>query len=141
MPEKRPHLTTREFAERTGISVSTVSQYLRDGKIKGKKESGRWMIPEDQIGRVQAGAASPAAPPPKKSAEKPAAAPKPKAAGKAAGGKAYTVEEFSRLTFLTPAGVVKYLKEGILNGDRGEDGNWMVAADSLENGRIQHLIR
>ncbi|MGD8366501.1 MAG: helix-turn-helix domain-containing protein [Desulfobacterales bacterium] len=134
MPEKRPHLTTREFAERTGISVSTVSQYLRDGKIKGKKESGRWMIPEDQIGRVEAGGATP---PQKKSAEKPPLAPKSPPAGK----KTYTVEEFSRLTFLTPAGVVKYLKAGILSGRQAEDGHWEVAADNLESARIRHLIR
>jgi hypothetical protein len=141
MPEKRPHLTTREFAERTGLSVSTVSQYLRDGKIEGKKESGRWMIPEDQIGRVEAGGPAPSAPPPKKSPEKPTAAPKPKPAEKAAGKKTYTVEEFSRLTFLTPAGVVKYLRAGILTGGQGEDGHWKVSADNLENARIQHLIR
>ena len=51
------------------------------------------------------------------------------------------MEEFSRLTFLTPAGVVKYLKQGILSGNQAEDGQWEVGADNLENGRIQHLIR
>ena len=51
------------------------------------------------------------------------------------------MEEFSRLTFLTAEGVVKYLKEGILQGDTGEDGQWRVAGDSLENSRIRHLIR
>ena len=141
MPEKLSPLTTREFAERTGLSVSTVSQYLRDGKIDGKKESGRWMIPADQIERVAAGDAAAAAPSPPKSVEKPAAEPQPKAAGTAGTKKAFTVEEFSRLTFLTPAGVVKYLKEGILSGNQKEDGHWEVAAGNLENGRIRHLIR
>jgi hypothetical protein len=51
------------------------------------------------------------------------------------------VEEFSRLTFLTPAGVVKYLKAGILSGRQAEDGHWEVAADNLESARIRHLIR
>jgi excisionase family DNA binding protein len=141
MPEKLPKLTTREFAERTGLSVSTVSKYIRDGKIKGEKESGRWMIPEDQIGRVTESDSGPSAPPAAKNADKPAASPEPKAAKPAPGKKSYSVEEFSRLTFLTPQGVVKYLKEGIVDGSQGEDGQWQVAGDSLENPRIAHLIR
>ena len=141
MPEKLPKLTTREFAERTGLSVSTVSKYLRDGKIKGMKESGRWMIPEDQIGRVTESDSGPSSPPSVKKTDKPADAPEPKAAKPAPGKKAFTVEEFSRLTFLTARGVVKYLKEGILEGTKGEDDQWRVAGDSLENPRIAHLIR
>jgi hypothetical protein len=141
MPQKLSKLTTREFAERTGLSVSTVSQYLRDGKIEGKKESGRWMIPEDQITRLETGDSGASSPPGEEKTEKPAPAPEPKSAASGAGKKSYSVEEFSRLTFLTPEGVVKYLKEGILRGDAGEDGQWRVAGDSLENTRIQHLIR
>jgi len=141
MPQKQSHLTTREFAERTGLSVSTVSQYIRDGKIEGKKESGRWMIPEDQVGRVAAGTSTSAEPSAAKPAEKPATPPPSPAKKTAAGQKRYSVEEFSRLTFLTPEGVIKYLKEGILEGGQDEDGRWRVAADNLESERIGHLIR
>jgi excisionase family DNA binding protein len=141
MPEKLPKLTTREFAERTGLSVSTVSKYIRDGKIKGNKESGRWMIPEDQIGRVRESDSGPSAPPSAEKSNKPAASAEPKAEKPSPGGKSYTVEEFSHLTFLTPKGVVKYLKEGILDGTKGEGDQWRVAGDSLENPQIAHLIR
>ncbi len=143
MPEEIKKLTTKQFADRTGLSASTVSQYIRDGKINGKKESGRWMIAESEVGRFkkdQAGAEEPktsraaaeAAPIEKKPEKKPAPA---------VGGSAYTVEEFSRLTFLTPSGVVKYLKEGILTGARGADGQWQVAADNLQSKRVRHLVR
>jgi len=143
MPEEIKNLTTKEFADRAGLSASTVSRYIRDGKINGIKESGRWMIPESEVGRFnkeQAGAEEPktspaaaeAAPVEKKPEKKPAPA---------AGGKAYTVEEFSRLTFLTPSGVLKYLKAGLLTGTPGADGQWQIAAENLQSKRIRHLVR
>ena len=55
--------------------------------------------------------------------------------------RTYSVEEFSRLTFLTPSGVRKYLKEGILNGTRNADGQWRIGAENLENDLIRHLVR
>ncbi len=141
MADTPAHLTTREFAERTDLSVSTVSQYLRDGKIEGKKESGRWLIPEDQVERFLAGVSEAAGTTASKADEAKTAPPEKSAPKSAPAADAYSVDEFSRLTFLTPAGVVKYLKEGILEGGRREDGSWTVAAGSLENKRIQHLIR
>ena len=45
------------------------------------------------------------------------------------------------MTFLTPSGVLKYLKEGLLTGTLGADGKWQIAADNLQNERIRHLIR
>ncbi|MCF8078315.1 MAG: helix-turn-helix domain-containing protein [Desulfobacterales bacterium] len=143
MPEKKTKLTTGEFADRTGLSASTVSQYIRDGKINGEKESGRWMIPESEVGRFkkdQAGGDEPKTSPAAAEAAPVGKKPEKKSAS-AAGGKAYTVEEFSRLTFLTPSGVLKYLKEGILTGTLGADGQWQVAADNLQSERIRHLIR
>jgi hypothetical protein len=143
MPEKKTKLTTGDFADRTGLSAATVSQYIRDGKINGKKESGRWMIPESEVGRFkkdQAGGDPPAASPAAAEAAPVEKKPEKKTAP-AAGAKAYTVEEFSQLTFLTPSGVLKYLKEGILAGAPGADGKWQIAAENLQNDRIRHLIR
>jgi len=143
MPEKNEKLTTSEFAGRTGLSASTVSQYIRDGKINGKKESGRWMIPESEVGRFkkdQAGGDEPKTSPAAAGAAPVEKKPEKKSVP-AAGGKAYTVEEFSRLTFLTPSGVLKYLKEGLLAGTPGADGKWQVAAENLQSKRIRHLIR
>lgn len=142
MPQKSKKLTTKEFADRTGLSAATVSQYIRDGKIDGKKESGRWMISESELGRFKkdpVGGGEPKTSPAAKAAPvetKPEKKPAP-----AAGGKTYTVEEFSRLTFLTPSGVLKYLKEGILTGTPGADGQWQISADNLRSERIRHLVR
>jgi predicted site-specific integrase-resolvase len=144
MPEESKKLTTKEFADRTGLSAATVSQYIRDGKIDGKKESGRWMIPDSQLARFQKGQAGSAeaeagdkAAEPASGSEKRKDAPVETSAGK----KAYSVEEFSRLTFLTPSGVRKYLKEGILKGFQDADGQWRVNVENLQNERIRHLVR
>lgn len=138
MPENSTNLTTREFADRTGLSASTVSQYLREGKIDGSKESGRWVIPEAELVRYKneqedpGGAGGPA----KTQVEE-----DPPTASDAKTADAYSVDEFSRMTFLTPSGVVKYLKEGILNGTQGADGQWRIPAENLKSARIRHLIR
>jgi excisionase family DNA binding protein len=143
MPEKNTHLTTREFADRTGLSVSTVAQYIRNGKIKGEKAAGRWRISEDQLVRFKKGRpdnaetkthrrAGGSGPAEEKRADTPENSP---------GQKTYSVDEFSRLTFLTPFGVRKYLKEGILSGTQDANGEWRIAAENLKSGRIRHLIR
>lgn len=42
-------MTTREFAEATGIPTATISKLIRDGKINAKKEGKAWMIPASQL--------------------------------------------------------------------------------------------
>ena len=49
MAKKTEHISTNEFSKLSGLSVSQVSKLLRDGKIKGVKESGKWMISRNQL--------------------------------------------------------------------------------------------
>ena len=49
MAKKTENISTSEFSKLSGLSVSQVSKLLRDGKIKGVKESGKWMISRDQL--------------------------------------------------------------------------------------------
>jgi effector-binding domain-containing protein len=39
-------LTTKDFAERNGVSISAVRVWLRQGRIKGRKVGQRWIIIE-----------------------------------------------------------------------------------------------
>ena len=42
-------LTSAEFSKRTGIAVSTVTQMLRQGKLRGEKRGGKWAIFESEL--------------------------------------------------------------------------------------------
>ena len=42
-------LTSKEFADRSGLPVSKVTKLLRDGSIKGQKKAGKWMIPASEL--------------------------------------------------------------------------------------------
>jgi excisionase family DNA binding protein len=42
-------MTTKEFADATGISTATISKNIRSGKIKAKKKGKAWMIPASQL--------------------------------------------------------------------------------------------
>ncbi len=55
--------------------------------------------------------------------------------------KTYSVSEFSKMTYLTVNGVNKWLKEGKLNGEKDENGNWLVDAASLNLPNMKRLIR
>ena len=129
-------LTTVQFAERANVSPSTVSKWLRNGKIKGKKQGRKWMISAEQLpsANAPAEASAPADPSPASQASQ-------NAAVSAANGRKYTIEEFSRLTYLTPFGVERFLREGRLNGSRDASGSWTVDASSLTRKKIQHLLR
>lgn len=139
MSDPKAMLTTSQFAKKAGVSTSTVSKWIRSGKVTGTKQGGKWMISEDQLEKTTSAPSTPAAP-------KPAAAPKapkssaPKAAKKG-GGSTHSIEAFSELTYLTPFGVKKYLKEGKLTGSINGAGEWEVDASNLEKKEIQHLIR
>jgi hypothetical protein len=122
-------LTTKAFASRSGLTVEQVTRMLREKKLAGRKQLGRWMISEDQLKAV------PAAPQP----------PPPQAASAAASAQeappALTVSEFSARTYLTEVGVVQWLKNGRLQGIRFPGGEWRVAAASLELPFLKHLLR
>ena len=159
MAKKGKMLTTSKFSQLTGISVSTLNKWIRDGKIKGEKQSGKWMIGEDQLKAKsvqQFSGSKPAktAGATKKKAAKPGqktAAPAKKPAQKAkpgkaaptspAAAKAYTVDEFSAMTYLTDAGVEQFLKKGRLKGEIDSTGTWKVYAENLLDPLIKHLVR
>jgi len=148
MAKKSSALSTREFSEKTGISASTVSRLVREGKIKGVKESGKWLIDRDELNAEAVRSLSkttrilevsgadgrvPRDPTPlekkgKKHPSKPA-------------GRTYSVAEFSELTYLTEKGVEEFLTSGRLQGARDDKGNWRVGHENLQNSYIRHLIR
>jgi excisionase family DNA binding protein len=142
MAKKSLTLTSREFSDKTGIPVATVNRLLREGKIKGAKSSGKWLIDRGELNAkaVQAflktadrSISSKAAP---KSVEKKGITRQFKPTD-----KTYSVAEFSALTYLTERGVVDYIIKGRLQGARDEKGNWQLSHENLQNPRIRHLIR
>ena len=124
-------LTTKEFASRSGLTASQITKMLREKKLKGRKQSGKWMIPESQL-PGKTGSPSPS----KSKKASPA-----KGSPKAATTSAYTVTEFSAMTYLTESGVVQWLKLGRLKGAQTPGGEWQVDAASLALPGIQHLLR
>ncbi len=140
-------LTTKEFASRSGLTVSQVTKMLRDKKIKGRKQAGKWMIPASQLPSTP----SPAPPAKKKKASpaktkkalpaktKKAAPAKP--AAKPGSASTYSVNEFSAMTYLTETGVIKWLKQGRLQGTQTANNEWQIDAASLDLPSIKHLLR
>ena len=135
-------LTSREFSDKTGIPVATVNRLLREGKIKGAKASGKWLIDRGELSAKAVQALS-------KTADRPVSSkPAPKSIEKKGKkrqpkptDKTYSVAEFSSLTYLTEGGVVEYIKKGRLKGVKDEQGNWQLSHENLQNPHIHHLIR
>ena len=164
MAKKTEHVSTSEFSSLSGLSVSQVSKLLRDGKIKGVKESGKWMISKSELKQkaVQQMAKSKKPLPSRRSpkepvssekttaeaktvkdqiqneAPQPAEAPAPKATIQK---KTYTVAEFSAMTYLTDFGVMDWLKKGRIKGLQDESGEWRIDAANLEITNIKRLLR
>ncbi|MHC4458593.1 MAG: helix-turn-helix domain-containing protein, partial [Planctomycetota bacterium] len=143
MAKKTEHISTSEFSSLSGLSVSQVSKLLRDGKIKGVKKSGTWMISRSQLKlkavqeMVKFKKPAPSKTKSKKSRKDPdsvkkttaeakkqkdqiqkeslppAAAPAP---NKTVREKTYSVAEFSAMTYLTDFGVMDWLKKGRIKG-------------------------
>ena len=162
MAQQSSSLSTREFSELTGIAVSTVNRLLREGKIRGVKTAGKWKIDKSEMtakaiqailkpsskgataGKIDRMAAK------KDKAQGSgvptggisAAADKKAISGTSAdGAQAYSVTEFSGLTYLTEYGVLEFLKKGRLQGFRDENGQLRLAADNLRNPGMRHLLR
>lgn len=141
MAKNQKLLTTKAFSEKAGVSAATVSNWLKKGKINGKKEGNRWLIPESELKKTDS-----AKPAPKKKAaaakKKPAVkGPKKVLKTSKTGNAPYTVEAFSKMTFLTTFGVEKWLKEGRLTGGVDASGNKCVDAANLENPLVKRLLR
>ena len=150
MAKKTEALTTSQFSEMTGIPVSKITKMVRQGKIKGAKQSGRWMIDKNQLSAraVQAlsgsapSATKPAAVKPAKSKSKTTSAPKPtRDVPPGSSKKTYSISEFAEMTFLTDHGVMQWLKNGRLRGHQDEQGTWQVEASNLEQPHVKHLVR
>lgn len=130
-------LTTREYADRSGLSVSKITKLLRDGGIKGQKVAGKWLIPASELDKAPQ--TTPPAPQ-KQLTPKPAAASTTTATASRK-HQQYSVAEFSAQTYLTEKGVRDWLKKGILKGTLSANGQWRIDAVNLEAPHIKHLLR
>ena len=129
MGPKDTLLTAKEFASRSGLAVTQVTKMLREKKLAGEKQSGKWMIPASALKSLgESTSAAPAKPP-----AKPA-----QTAGNAT---VYSVSEFSAMSYLTETGVLRWLKQERLKGTLTPSGEWQVDAASLELPYIKHLLR
>ena len=129
MTHKTRYLTTKEFSQITGISVSTVTQLLREKKIKGVKKSGKWLVDESGLNSTFVEN------PEKKESVDPGApneSPLP---------ATYSPAEFSKMTYLAEKGVVEWLKNGRLSGEMHPNGEHRIFASNLETENIQRLLR
>lgn len=128
MSSSTQYMTTQEYAEKIGMSASTISKWLRSGKIKGEKQNGKWIIPLEQDHQPPVQSAKPQQPAPTNA----------KATRQ---GRSFTVAQFSKMSYLTESGVIRWLQEGRLKGAKDESGQWHVSADSLNDNNVKRLLR
>lgn len=115
-------ITTSEFSTLTGIPARKVAQWLRQGRLNGVKQAGKWMINRDQLDKAS-------------SSER--------TAGETsiASTAGYSISEFSAMTYLTAHGVSLWLKQGLLAASKDDAGEWRIDAANLESERIKRLLR
>ena len=139
MAQNIQNLTTGEFGSKTGLSAAQVSKLIRQGKIKAKKKSGKWIIHpreleakavQDLDGGRQSTAGTVAA---KTSQGKSAPTP--------SGQKTFTLFEFAEMTYLTELGVKQWIKLGRLEAQQNEKGEWLVDAENLQKPNVKRLVR
>ena len=150
MVEDNQLLTTREFANRTGITTSKISKLIRAGKIEAQKISGKWMIHPSQLQleTIQRPAKSRRPKPIKNAvkaqhekAENKTSIPPPQKETESPAGREYTVSEFAEMTYLTENGVKLWLSQGLLTGWRNKRGEWLIDAVSLQVPNVKRLVR
>ncbi len=134
MPQSQDFLTTRMFAEKAGVSTGTVSKWLRSGKIIGQKKNGIWRIAAAEMSKIAGPSQTHSTDTPQTKAASP-----PEASRSSA--SCYSVEDFSRMTYLTEYGVRLWLKTGRLIGTTDDLGNPAVAAASLDRPDVKRLLR
>lgn len=135
MADPKAMMSTQEFAQKAGVSPSTVSKWLRTGKIEGTKQGRKWLISIEQLNQIGASQSNPG--------NSDSAAPSQPAepATTAPSGQTYTIEAFSEISYLTPFGVERYIKEGRLTVTRDATGEAVIDASNLENPYIKRLLR
>ncbi len=128
-------ISTRIFAQKAGVSVSTVSKWLRSGKIRGQKKNGKWSVSPEELSKVPPRGKPVAASPADRTGAEPKSAPlKP-------GDTVFSIEQFSAMTYLTDFGVRKWLKQGRLRGAVDPSGNPGVDPSNLDDPMIKRLLR
>jgi excisionase family DNA binding protein len=137
MSSSQEYLTTQEFAQKSGVSASTVSKWIRADKIRGHKKNGKWLIPMSEISKITPSKGGSTA----TSSTAPSMPGIKKATETETGGKHYSIQEFSALTYLTEFGVGKWLKEGRLIPAYDRSGKPMVASSNLDEPNIKRLVR
>lgn len=152
-------MTTSEFAKAAGVSAASISKLIRDGKLKARKEGGKWQIPQSQLrsevvralqkppkadkskaGRHPSTPASSVSPGPGPAAHDaaPAAPPEPETRSQE---KTYTISEFAAMTYLTEKGVSEWLKSGRIKGVQKPNGEWRVFDRNLQVPDVSRLLR
>ena len=139
MPQSENLLRTKEFAKKAGVSASTISKWLRSGKLKGIKQNGKWMIADAELKTIEVARSDK---PHKAAATKTkAAAAKTAAKLHQSSGKGFSIEKFSAMTYLTEFGVKKWIKEGKISITRDATGQLLIDIANLDNANIKRLIR
>ena len=133
MAENGKMLTTGDFSKMTGIAVSTITQMLRQGNIRGEKRSGKWAIYESELQNKAVVI--------KNDHRKSSAGLGPIFDTPAAAGKTYDVETFAQKTYLTEKGIRQWLKTGRLSGCTDAGGTVLVDAANLDRPELRHLVR
>ena len=151
MAKSTEDFTTKQFSEKAGIPVSRVTQLIREGKIKARKQSGKWLIPQNQLSTLSTEpskrsakkpeSTSPAKPQPPKAAAPPGSEPSTVKPAPAGSGQSLNVPDFAAMTYLTEFGVTQWLKTGRLSGRQDENGTWTVDAANLQEPHIKRLLR
>jgi excisionase family DNA binding protein len=133
MTENAKTLTTGEFSKITGMAVSTLTQLLRQGRIRGEKRGGKWAIFESEVHNSTVAAAQ------KKAISSNEFGPIFETP--VPSGKTYDIETFSQMTYLTEKGVRQWLASGRLSGRLDPGGKGVVDAENLDRAVLRHLIR
>jgi excisionase family DNA binding protein len=149
MATQTTSMSTSEFAKAAGVSAASISKLIRDGKLRAKKEGGKWMIPQSQLEseavRALKGAAKASPSKPARGKQAPAPEPEPLQAAAtpapAPEEKTYTIAEFAAMTYLTEKGVAEWLKTGRIKGIQKDSGVWRVLECNLQVPDISRLLR
>jgi len=131
MGNSQKTMTTGEFSKRTGLSVSTITKMLRQGKLSGEKRKGKWAIAQSELQNRSAV---------EKTQELQAAGNVSRTA-KPSNTKPFTIEQFARVTYLTEYGIQQWLKNGRLTGSVDPDGSWLIDANNLSRPELSHIVR